>query len=150
MVNMELYLSYSYGSEGKPPLTRHISVLWAAVSSVLIYSSLPAFDADKKSVEKFNIVLCFCLFVFYICCCCRYFLLLCVEFLTNPLFELLVFFETRLRRTTLKMYYLCCVLYDVMCMWRLLHEYLAWSNQRVERNDDCSNFWIKRSKQSQP
>ena len=71
---MELYLSYSYGSEGKPPLTRLIIVLWAAVSSVLINSSLPAFDADKKSVEKLNIVLCFCLFV------CLYLLLLSLLF----------------------------------------------------------------------
>ena len=80
-VNMELYLSYSYGSEGKPPLTRQIIVLCAAVSSVLRNSSLPAFDADKKSVEKLNIVLCFCLLV-----CLFFFALLHLFLLLRLLF----------------------------------------------------------------
>ena len=64
IVNMELYLSYSYGSEGKPPPTSQIFVLPPAVSFVLINSSLPAFDAVKKSSEKLNIVSCFCLFFY--------------------------------------------------------------------------------------
>ena len=81
---MEPYLSYSYGSEGKPPSTRQILVLPAAVSFVLMYSSLPAFDADNKSVEKLNVVLCFLLVCLFICCCCRCFLLVCLGTLNKP------------------------------------------------------------------
>ena len=45
-----IYLSYSYGSVGKPPSTPQIIVLSFSLSSVLKYSSLPAFDAEISTV----------------------------------------------------------------------------------------------------
>ena len=45
-----IYLSYSYGSVGKPPSTSQIIVLPFSLSSVLKYSSLPAFDAEISTV----------------------------------------------------------------------------------------------------